>query len=595
MRVEHPIPALWDAGSRILILGSFPSVKSRETAFFYGHPQNRFWRVCAAAVGTPVPASIAEKKAFLHENHIALWDVIASCEIVGSSDASIKNAVANDIRPILCGADIAEIYVNGKTAAALYEKYILPVTGRKAITLPSTSPANAAWSLARLTDAWSDIQKHLYGKGIPMKTNLANDLLAFIRRSPSCYHATDNFRTMLTENGYTELFEAQKWELKSGGKYFVCRNDSSLLAFRVPNASPSAFVMAAAHSDAPTFKIKEHAELYGSYSVRLNTEKYGGILLAPWFDRPLSVAGRVVVKDGGTLKTRLVDIDRDLLIIPSVAIHMNRTANDGIKYAANVDTLPLYGGEDAKESFLPMIAEAAGVKQEDILGTDLFLYCREDGALLGANNEFIASPKLDDLECSYACMQGFLAAKPSDAIPVCCIFDNEEVGSETKQGAASTFLRDILRRITLALGIGEEACQQMLAKSFLVSADNAHAMHPNHPEYADAANCPHMNGGVVIKYNANQRYATDAVSAALFKSVCEKAGVRVQTFANRSDLPGGSTLGSIASTLVPVKTVDIGLAQLAMHSVYETAGAHDVDDLCKAMTFLFAESEFSVN
>lgn len=428
-----------------------------------------------------------------------------------------------------------------------------------------------------------------------MNKSIANDLLSFIRRSPSCYHVIDNFRAMLLESGYTELREADKWELARGGKYFVCRSDSSMIAFRVPSTAPSAFVMAAAHSDSPTFKIKENAELAGSHTVRLSTEKYGGMLMSTWFDRPLSVAGRVVVKSENGVSTRLVNIDRDLLIIPSVAIHMNRAANDGMKYAANVDTLPLYGDERAKDSFLPMIAEAAGVNKDDILASDLFLYCRDGGTLLGADGEFIASPKLDDLECAYACMRGFLAAKPSDAVPVCCVFDNEEVGSATKQGAASSLLRDTLRRISLSVGITEEDYQRMLAKSFLVSADNAHAMHPNHPEYADAANCPQMNGGVVIKYNANQRYATDAVSAALLKSVCAGANVKVQTFANRSDLAGGSTLGSIANTLVPVKTVDIGLAQLAMHSAYETAGTYDLADLADAMEALFSNSEFSVN
>lgn len=427
-----------------------------------------------------------------------------------------------------------------------------------------------------------------------MKNSIATNFIDFIHRSPSCYHATENFRSILLGHGYTELLESEKWEMQYGGKYFVTRNDSSILAFRIPNVAPTAFAMAAAHSDAPTFKVKENPELAGNCTVRLNTEKYGGTLMATWFDRPLSVAGRIVVKENGVLKTRLVNIDRNLLIIPSVAIHMNRAANDGVKYAANIDTLPLYGGEDAKGSFLSVIAEAAGVQKEDILGTDLFLYCRESGTLFGADNEFLAAPKLDDLECAYTCMQGFLAAAQSDAIPICCIFNNEEIGSETMQGAASTFLRDILRRITLSLGIGEEALQQMLAKSFLVSADNAHAMHPNHPEYSDAANCPYMNEGIVIKYNANQRYATDAVSAALFKQVCAKAGVKVQTFANRSDLPGGTTLGSIASTLVPVKTIDIGLAQLAMHSAYETAGANDIEDLIRAMTVLFGENEFSV-
>jgi len=417
-----------------------------------------------------------------------------------------------------------------------------------------------------------------------------HDFLSFLRNSPSCYHAVDNFRKTLTEQGYTELCEADTWTLKKGGKYFVVRNSSSILAFRIPKKAANAFTMAAAHSDSPTFKIKENAEIASGPYVRLNTEKYGGMLMSTWFDRPLSIAGRVVAKSKEGLCEKLVNIDRDLLIIPSVAIHMNRAANDGVKLAANVDTVPLFGDESAKDAFLPMIAKAAGVKEKDILGKDLFLYCRDSGTLLGANEEYIAAPKLDDLECAYALMEGFLAAKTSTAIPVVCVFDNEEVGSETRQGAASTFLRDTLRRIALAIGIGEEEYQQLLAKSFLVSADNAHALHPNHPEYADSANCPKMNGGIVIKYNANQRYSTDAVSDALFRCICEKADVSVQSYANRSDLAGGSTLGSIASTMVPVKTVDIGLAQLAMHSAYETAGAKDLEDLIRAMTVLFGES-----
>lgn len=419
--------------------------------------------------------------------------------------------------------------------------------------------------------------------------NTVQELLSFIRRSPSCYHATAALRARLMDAGYTELSESEKWELKKGGKYFVVRASSSILAFRVPKKAPKAFTMAAAHSDSPAFKIKENAELCSGPYVRLDTEKYGGMLMSTWFDRPLSVAGRVVVKTKSGLAEKLVNIDRDLLIIPSVAIHMNRAANDGVKLAANVDTVPLFGDERAKEAFLPLIAEAADVKPEDILGKDLFLYCRDSGTVLGAHNEYVASPKLDDLECAYALTEGFLAAKASAAIPVVCVFDNEEVGSETRQGAASTFLRDTLRRIALSLGIGEEGYQQLLASSFLVSADNAHALHPNHPEYADSANCPVMNGGIVIKYNANRRYATDAVSDALFKRVCEKAGAAVQVYANRSDLAGGSTLGSIASTFVPVRTVDIGVAQLAMHSAYETAGAQDLDGLIRAMTVLFSE------
>ena len=254
-----------------------------------------------------------------------------------------------------------------------------------------------------------------------------------------------------------------------------------------------------------------------------------------------------------------------------------------MKYLANVDTLPLLGGKDSG-GILPLVADAAGVAEGDILGSDLFLYCRGKGTVLGGNGEYMLSPKLDDLECASGCLEGFLASEEGENIAVCCIFDNEEVGSATRQGAGSTFLRDTLRRIALCLGKDEQDFQTMLARSFLVSADNAHAQHPNHPEYADPDNCPYMNEGVVVKFNANQRYATDGRSCAVFRAVCEGAGVPVQIMSNRSDLPGGSTLGSISDTLVPVSTVDIGLAQLAMHSSWETAGVQDYEYLVRAMT-----------
>ncbi|MBR5537983.1 MAG: M18 family aminopeptidase [Clostridia bacterium] len=428
---------------------------------------------------------------------------------------------------------------------------------------------------------------------------MAKDLLKFIGASPSCYHVIGNFEEMLRAHGYTALPEEAKWDIQPGGKYYVTRNGSSVIAFRVPVSSyamPSAeqypgFLMAAAHSDSPTFKIKENPEhpVLGHY-VQLNTEKYGGTLMATWFDRPLSVAGRVLVRTEQGIETRFVDVDEDLLVIPSVAIHMNRNANDGMKYQANVDTYPLFGDEADAGAFMDEVANAAGVKKEDILGHDLFLYCRQKGTLVGQRKQFVHSPKLDDVECAWGLMQGFLAADGGASIPVCCVFDNEEVGSETKQGAASTFLRDTLRRIVLGLGGDEEQFVRMLAQSFLVSADNAHARHPNHPEYADGDNAPFMNKGIVIKFNANQRYATDGVSAAIFRAVCQEAGAATQVYANRSDLPGGGTLGSIANTHVPVSTVDIGLAQLAMHSVSETAGVDDLADLCQAMKVYFGKT-----
>ena len=312
--------------------------------------------------------------------------------------------------------------------------------------------------------------------------------------------------------------------------------------------------------------------------------------MGTWFDRPLSVAGRVVTAKDGKLETKLVDVDRDLLVIPSVAIHMNRAANDGFKLMANVDTLPLYGMQEAAGSFRSVVAAAAGVQEDEILGEDLSLYVRTRGTVFGAKDEFVLAPRLDDLGCVFGLLEGFLAAAPSGSVPVFCAFDNEEVGSETKQGAASSLLGDTLRRIALALGLGEEGYLRLLAQSFLVSADNAHAVHPNHPEYADMTNTPRMNGGVVIKFNANQRYTTDGVSCALFTAVCREAKAPVQVYANRSDLPGGSTLGSIATTKVSVPSVDIGLAQLAMHSCVETAGAEDLDALVRAMTVYYGKT-----
>lgn len=416
----------------------------------------------------------------------------------------------------------------------------------------------------------------------------AEQLMDLIEKSPSRYHATANLKNRLTAEGYTALAEDAAWDVRPGGRYVVTRNDSSLLAFRVPEGGITGFALAAAHSDSPTFQIKEHAEKLSARCTVLDTEKYGGMLMNTWFDRPLSVAGRIIVERDGKLEARLADVDRDLMIIPSVAIHMNRAANDGVKLLANVDTFPLLGC--GAQDLRAIVAEAAGVAPEQIMGHDLFLYLRGRGSVLGAEGELIGAPKLDDLACAFALTEGFLQSSPSGAIPVLAVFDNEEVGSETKQGAASNFLRDTLRRLTLALGKTEEDYLRWCAGSFLVSADNAHAQHPNHPEFADAQNTPYLNGGVVVKFNANQRYATDAVSAAAFRLLCRETGEQTQTYANRSDLPGGSTLGSISDTRVAVPTVDIGLAQLAMHSAYETMGARDLDSLVRVMAAYFGRT-----
>lgn len=409
--------------------------------------------------------------------------------------------------------------------------------------------------------------------------NAVNELLSFIDRSPSAFHTVHTAASLLDKAGYTPLFEGDAWELVPGGRYYVTRNLSSIIAFRMPLGTPTGFSIAASHSDFPSFKIKEQGEILSGEFTRLNTEKYGGMICSTWLDRPLSVAGRVVYEEGGALKTALVNIDRDLLLIPNVAIHMNRNLNDGFKFNPAVDTVPLFGGNGAKGKFLSMIAENAGVEKERILGTDLFLYPRVPGSIWGADNEYVSSRSLDDLQCAFSTLKGLLLSDgnpqntENGTVPVCAILDNEEVGSQSKQGAASTFLYDLLRRI--AGEKSEEDFRRMLSSSFLLSCDNAHGVHPNHPEYADGQNRVSLNGGIVIKFNAAQRYTTDAVSEAVVKYLCRKADVPVQFYANRSDIGGGSTLGGIATTRVSINSADIGLAQLAMHSCYETAGVKD--------------------
>ena len=410
-----------------------------------------------------------------------------------------------------------------------------------------------------------------------------NDLLHFIDSSPSPFHAVDSLCQALAGAGYIRLAENAPWHLVPGGKYFVTRNGSALVTFRVPRGDFAGFLFAATHSDAPTFRIKENAEMTGPDGyVRLNTEGYGGMLCAPWLDRPLTVAGRVLVQAGGAIETRLVYVDRDLLMIPNVAIHMNRDANNGYKYDRKSDMVPLLGLGTDPVVFRALIAQAAGCAEGDILGWDLVLAPREKGLVWGLDNEFISSPRLDDLQCAYGCFRGFLGARDGGSLPVFALLDNEEVGSLTKQGADGTFLSDLVDRICAALDRDRAAA---VANSFLVSADNAHAVHPNHPEYADPTHRPVMNGGIVIKHGT--RYATDAAAQAVFTALCRQAGVPVQHFFNRSDMAGGSTLGNIANAHVSMNTVDIGLPQLAMHSCFETAGVKDTDYLVQAMAAFY--------
>lgn len=410
------------------------------------------------------------------------------------------------------------------------------------------------------------------------------ELFDFIQQSPSCFHVIENVKKQLTEQGFEELCENKNWQIKEGGKYFVTRNLSSVIAFKVPTKDFKSFHIVASHSDSPTFKIKDHPEqmVKGKY-VQLNTERYGGMIYSTWFDRPLSIAGRALVKTETGVATKLLNIDRDLLVIPNLAVHMDRTVNDGMKYNPQVNLLPLYGDAASKDTFNKLVAEACGTAEENIISTDLFLYNRTAPTVWGAHNEYMSCAKLDDLECAFSSLKAFLKGENSQSVSVCAIFDNEEVGSSTKQGANSTFMYDILHRINENLGRTEEQYHAAVASSFMLSADNAHALHPNHPAISDPTNPVYLNEGIVIKHNANQKYTTDAVSSAIFQKMCEEKNVPYQHFVNRSDVAGGSTLGNIANTHVSLNTVDIGMAQLAMHSSYETAGVLDLDYMIAGM------------
>ena len=414
-------------------------------------------------------------------------------------------------------------------------------------------------------------------------------LFDFIKMSPNAYFAVDTVVKELSAAGYVRLDEREPWKLKPG-KYFVTRDDSSLIAFVIPKKDFSGFHIVASHSDSPSFKIKPNPEMKaGEAYVKLNVEKYGGMIISTWFDRPLSVAGRVAVDTKAGVKTELVNIDRDLLLIPSLAIHMDRNANDGHKYEVQKELLPLFScsEENKSDSLISLLCKENGIKEAAVLDADLFLYNRQEPVCFGMNREFVAAPRLDDLQCVYGSLQGLLGAKPKDYVAINAVFNNEEVGSETKQGAASSFLSDVLDRICEKFAVSKEERCKLMADSFMISADNAHALHPNYQEKTDPTNKPVLNGGIVIKYNANQKYTTDSVSAAVMRKLCKKAGVKVQEYVNPSDIPGGSTLGSIATARVSMNTVDIGLPQLAMHSAYETAGAKDTEDLIRVTKEFF--------
>ncbi|MEG0239371.1 M18 family aminopeptidase [Anaerorhabdus sp.] len=412
-------------------------------------------------------------------------------------------------------------------------------------------------------------------------------MMSFIQSSPTCYQAVDTIKGELVKEGFQEIKESDTYHLEKGKKYFVIRNYSSIIAFKIgERLNQMSYHVVASHSDAPSFKLKpKHKKTNSGYEV-MNTEVYGGPIYNTWMDRLLSVAGRVLVKENDTIRILPVHMKEPLCLIPNLAIHMNRSVNEGVKLNPQIDMLPMIS-KNKEYDLMDVIAKKVNIDKEQILDTDLFLYPIDNGYVWGDQNEFVSMYHLDDLQCAYTTLQGFIKGSNRDTVSVYCCFDNEEVGSGTKQGADSTFLMDTIQRINSGLGYDFEMLQKALASSMIVSADNAHSIHPNHPEKSDPTNVVSINEGIVLKYNANQHYSTDGLSAALFKEICQDEKIKFQSFTNRSDERGGGTLGAISTSHVSILSVDIGCAQLAMHSALETAGVLDTDMMIYALEKFF--------
>ena len=426
-----------------------------------------------------------------------------------------------------------------------------------------------------------------------MEKVIANELINFLYESPTAFHAVKNVKDTLEFEGFKELKEADRWNLEVEGKYFVTKNDSALIAFRVGKGdiAENGFKIIGAHTDSPGFRIKPNPEITVENTyVKLNTEVYGGPILNTWFDRPLSLAGRVALRGENPLKPsiKLIDFKKPLLIIPNLAIHMNRNVNEGYAINRQKDTLPLLGfinEKFEKEGYLlKLISDELGVKIEEILDFDLFLYECEKGCLLGLEEELISAGRLDDLWMVYAGVKALIDSNDSKATKVMVCIDNEEIGSLTAQGANSTLLQTVLERITLALGKDREEFMRALSNSVMISADLAHAVHPNQVEKHDPVNKPVLGGGPVIKMAASGSYSTDSYASAIFKGVCEKANVPCQVFVNRSDVRGGTTIGPITAANLCIPVVDMGAPLLSMHSVRELASVEDNEYTVKAFT-----------
>ncbi len=423
---------------------------------------------------------------------------------------------------------------------------------------------------------------------------MKNDFIKFMKQSTTAFHTVAEVAKRLEEAGFEKIKEADVWTVAEGDKKYVVRNDSSLIAFSVPkelealrkSGDVCGFNMVCAHSDSPTFKVKENPciAVEGGY-LKLNVENYGGMIKESWMDRPLSVAGRVVVrKEGLALESRLVDTKKPLFVIPSLAVHMKRGGEKDGELNTQLHMLPLAGTQTDKEAWMEMLADEVKADVKDILGTELYLYPWEEPVCMGMQEELLGAPRLDDLACVYCGLRALMESEAKDHVSVLAVFDNEEVGSQTMQGAASDFLVSVLRRVSGALSMEPE---RVFAKSFLISADNAHALHPNYSDKADPTNRPLLNQGIVIKYHGGQKYTTSAYSGAYVKAICEQEKIPYQTYHNRSDIAGGSTLGNIALMNVSVPAADIGIAQLAMHSAFETMGVKDLTHMVHFMTAFF--------
>ena len=415
-------------------------------------------------------------------------------------------------------------------------------------------------------------------------------LISDLSNSHSCFHVIANLEEKLLSQGFIPLVEGTSWRLEEGKGYFVKRNDSSLIAFALPKKSDAlSFHITATHSDSPTFKIKPNPIRVNGRFLSLMTEPYGGGIYHTWMDRALSFAGRILYSDESGVHSKLIDVDRDLLDIPSLCIHFDRGVNQGKEFNAAKDLIPLFGTADPDFDFNAFLAKEAGLEGKEILSHDLFLYVRENARVLGKDSEFLLSPREDDLSSAYSSFYAFLESENKEDVCLYCCFDNEEVGSLTRQGANSTFLKDVYSRICAFYGYGKE---EAAARSFLLSIDNGHAYHPNYPEFSAEGHHVSLNEGVLIKYNANQSYTTDGLSAALLRLLAKKENLPLQEFTNRSDLRGGSTLGNLSNGEISFLSADIGLPQLAMHSCNEILGCKDVETMVSLCRLYYSTSFF---